>query len=80
MDNLLFVPDIMARYHCSAPTARKYMRQMIHMENPLAVTESALLAWERERTVCPEDNRTKPKRRPAKLIPVTDYHIPRRRA
>lgn len=79
MEKLLFVPDIMARYHCSAPTARKYMRQMIHMEDPLAVTESALLAWEHERTVHPEDNRTKPKRR-VKLVPVTDYHIPRRRA
>ena len=49
MDNLLFVPDIMARYQVSAPTARKIMRQMIHMEKPkLAVTERALVAYEIE--------------------------------
>ena len=49
MDNLLFVPDIMARYHVSAPTARKIMRQMHHMEKPkLAVTERALVAYEIE--------------------------------
>ena len=49
MDNLLFVPDIMARYQVSAPTARKIMRQMHHMEKPkLAVTERALVAYEIE--------------------------------
>ena len=49
MDNLLFVPDIMARYQVSAPTARKIMRQMHHMEKPkLAVTELALVAYEVE--------------------------------
>ena len=42
MDSLLFVPDIMARYQVSAPTARKIMRQMHHMEKPkFAVTERA---------------------------------------
>ena len=49
MDNLMFVPDIMARYQVSAPTARKIMRQMHHMEKPkLAVTERALVAYEIE--------------------------------
>lgn len=49
MDNLLFVPDIMARYQVSAPTARKIMRQMHHLEKPkLAVTERALVAYEME--------------------------------
>lgn len=49
MDNLLFVPDIMSRYKVSAPTARKIMRQMHHMEKPkLAVTERAVVAYEIE--------------------------------
>ena len=45
----MFVPDIMARYQVSAPTARKIMRQMHHMEKPkLAVTERVLVAYEIE--------------------------------
>lgn len=49
MDKVLLVPDIMARYQVSAPTARKIMRQMHHMEKPkLAVTERALVAYEIE--------------------------------
>lgn len=56
MDNLLFVPDIMARYQVSAPTARKIMRQMHHMEKPkLAVTERALVAYEIEQGQGPEE-------------------------
>lgn len=58
MDNLLFVPDIMARYQVSAPTARKIMRQMHHMEKPkLAVTERALVAYEIEQGKGPEENK-----------------------
>ena len=58
MDNLLFVPDIMARYQVSAPTARKIMRQMHHMENPkLAVTERALVAYEIEQRQGPGERK-----------------------
>ena len=58
MDNLLFVPDIMARYQVSAPTARKIMRQMHHMEKPkLAVTEHALVAYEIEQGQGPEERK-----------------------
>ena len=58
MDNLLFVPDIMARYQVSAPTARKIMRQMHHMEKPkLAVTERALVAYEIEQGQGPGENK-----------------------
>lgn len=53
MDRLLFTADIIARYRCSRPTAIKRIRQMIHMERPLAVTEWAVRAWEDERTVNP---------------------------
>lgn len=58
VDNLLFVPDIMARYQVSAPTARKIMRQMHHMEKPkLAVTERALVAYEIEQGQAPGERK-----------------------
>ena len=58
VDNLLFVPDIMARYRVSAPTARKIMRQMHHMEKPkLAVTERALIAYEMEQGQAPGERK-----------------------
>lgn len=64
MDNLLFVTDIMARYQVSAPTARKIMRQMIHMEKPkLAVTERALVAYENEQWQGPGENKDAKKKR-----------------
>lgn len=64
MDNLLFVPDIMARYQVSAPTARKIMRQMHHMEKPkLAVTERALVAYEIEQGQGPGESKDAKKKR-----------------
>ena len=64
MDNLLFVPDIMARYHVSAPTARKIMRQMPHIEKPkLAVTERALIAYEIEQLQAPVEKKPAKKKR-----------------
>ena len=64
MDNLLFVPDIMARYQVSAPTARKIMRQMHHMEKPkLAVTERALIAYEMEQGQAPGEKKPAQKKR-----------------
>jgi len=87
MDKLLFVPDIQARYQVSAPTARKIMRQMIHLESPkLAVRETAVRAYELEREQMPdEQKRRKTKAVPALWVkPKKDengmYHIPRRRA
>ena len=69
MDKLLFVPDIMERYHCSAPTARARMRQMKHMEKPLAVYESELLRWEFERMHAPGE--TKAKKKPGRRERIT---------
>ena len=64
VDNLLFVPDIMARYQVSAPTARKIMRQMHHMEKPkLAVTERALVAYEIEQGQGPGESKDAKKKR-----------------
>lgn len=54
MERLFSVADVCGRYQCKAATARKYMRDMEHMENPLMVTERAVAAWERRKTVPPE--------------------------
>ena len=55
MERLVSVEDIMARYQCSRQTAARYMRAMEHMEKPLMVTEKALAAWEKSRTVRPAE-------------------------
>lgn len=53
MEKLLSVKDIQSRYQCSPNTARAYIRQMIHMEKPLMVSEKALREWEQEKTIAP---------------------------
>ena len=53
MERLLKVSDISERYGCTAKTARKYLRQMFHYENPLAAPERALSEWERNRERIP---------------------------
>ena len=55
MERLVSVQDIMQRYQCSRQTAARYMRSMEHMEKPLMVTERALAAWEKSRTVRPPE-------------------------
>lgn len=54
MERLYSVADICGRYQCKPATARKYMRDMEHMEAPLMVTERAVAAWERRKTLPPE--------------------------
>lgn len=53
MERLLKVSDISERYGCTAKTARKYLRQMFHYENPLAAPEWALSEWEKNRERMP---------------------------
>jgi hypothetical protein len=53
MDKLITVKDMQERYSCSAPTARKYLRQMFHYESPLTAPEWALKEWERNRERMP---------------------------
>lgn len=55
MERLVNVQGIMDRYGCSRQTAARYMRAMEHMEKPLMVTERALAAWEKSRTVRPPE-------------------------
>ena len=51
LPRLYSAADIAERYGCSQCTARRYIRQMRHMENPLMVTENDLREWENRRTV-----------------------------
>ena len=52
MEKILTVKHIADRYSCSAQCARNYIRRIDgHMENPLGVYESDLMAWERSRQV-----------------------------
>ena len=54
MERLYSVRDICERYQVKSATARKFMRDMAHMERPLMVSERALKEWERRKTVPPE--------------------------
>ena len=56
MERLVTVRDMAERYGCSLPTARKYLRQMYHYENPLAAPVWAFNEWEQNRERMPEGN------------------------
>ena len=53
MERILSTRDIAERYQCSLQCARNYIRKMVHMENPLMVYESELMAWEQSRMLVP---------------------------
>ena len=55
MDKLYSVQDLMDRYGKSRQTVIRYIQKMEHQEKPYMVTERALLAWERSRTVNPPE-------------------------
>ena len=54
MERLVTVKDMAFRYNCSLPTARKYLRQMFHYDDPLAAPLWALNEWEQSRARMPE--------------------------
>ena len=54
MEKLVTVRDMADRYGCSLPTARKYLRQMFHYENPLAAPKWAFDEWEENRERMPD--------------------------
>ena len=54
MDKLYSVKDICERYQVKSVTARKMMRNMVHMESPLMVSERSLKTWEQSKTLPPE--------------------------
>lgn len=53
MERLVTVKDMCERYGCTLPTARKYLRQMFHYENPLAAPYWAFREWEQNRERMP---------------------------
>ena len=53
MERLVTVKDMSERYGCSGKTARKYLRQMFHYENPLAAPQWAFDEWEQNRERMP---------------------------
>jgi hypothetical protein len=53
MERLVTVKDMSERYGCSLKTARRYLRQMFHYENPLAAPMWAFVEWERSRERMP---------------------------
>ena len=67
MDRLYTVRDICSRYQCNQATARKRMREMDHMEKPLMVSERAVTAWERRKTMPPESETRRVFRKVVKL-------------
>lgn len=55
MERLVTVKDVAERYGCSLPTARRYLRQMFHYENPLTAPRWAFDLWEASRETMPAD-------------------------
>ena len=53
MERLVTVKDMQERYGCSLPTARKYLRQMFHYEDPIAAPRWAFDEWEASRERMP---------------------------
>ena len=79
MERLVTVKDMQARYGCSLPTARKYLRQMYHYENPLAAPRWAFDEWEASRETMPAGIST---RRQAEILNRKNNErtiVPRRR-
>lgn len=82
VEKLLTAEDVAGIMRVGKRTAYAYMRQMIHMEKPMRVTEAALRAWIAGRSVAPEEKKRRgvnTGRRRMTVVPE-DYRIPRRRA
>lgn len=82
MEKLLKVEEVAEVLQVSKKTAYGYMGQMIHMENPLRVSEGSLRAWINERTRAPEEKGRAGKaqtRSGSTRMPMEkDWHFPRR--
>ena len=51
---MVTVRDMAERYGCSLKTARRYLRQMFHYEEPLAAPMWAFEEWEHSRETMPD--------------------------
>lgn len=79
MERLITVRDMRERYGCTNPTARKYIRQMYHYENPLTAPEWALKEWEATRERMPEGIGNRRKAEIAKRKETGRVIVPRKR-
>ena len=78
MERLLTASDIAEHLSVTPRTAARYMRQMEHLAAPLRVSETALRAWEAQRTCGPVIRTAQKKRRiEYAAVPI---RIERRRA
>ena len=73
MERLVTVKDVSERYGCSGKTARKYLREMFHYENPLAAPRWAMDEWEQGRARNPQGLKVIAKKEPERMI------VPRKR-
>lgn len=79
IEKRLRVRDIQTILACSRQTAARYMRTMIHAENPLTVKEEDFLEWERGRTIDPTNARTWTHKSKTRIIKPDDWRVPRRK-
>lgn len=73
--------DVAAVMTCSLATARTRMRQMVHTEHPLTVTESEIERWYADRTYEPltQQRQKRPYQRRIQPEESDRFLIPRRR-
>lgn len=73
MERLLTADDVAQVLKTSRRSAYRHMHDMVHLETPFRVTETALRAWIAQKTTIPYTDRKTPRR------PVKTAEIERRR-
>lgn len=73
MERLLTADDVAQVLKTSRRSAYRHMHDMVHIETPFRVTETALRAWIAQKTTIPYTDRKTPRR------PVKTAEIERRR-
>lgn len=69
MDRLLTADDVAMVLKTSRRSAYRHMHDMVHLETPFRVTETALRAWIAQKTTIPYTDRKTP-RRPVKTAEI----------
>lgn len=73
--------EVAAIMKCSVPTARARMRQMVHTEKPLTVTETEFNRWYIAKETYPNNTSRKKRAYHKRILPEEGekFLIPRRR-
>ena len=69
MERLLTADDVAQVLKTSRRSAYRHMHDMVHLETPFRVTETALRAWIAQKTTIPYTDRKTP-RRPVKTAEI----------